>query len=150
MKLTYLILIASFIAVVTSCDTSNGNDTVDIVDMDTTIIDTAMLNIDTTSVLTDSLQEAGYVDETEEVANIIEKKYGAQWDFCDCAVKNDSVNKAIENSEDLSDAEFDVLFARMDEIDQHCKELLTAPNTTPEERDKHKRKIRKCLKNAGK
>ena len=150
MKLTRLFLVASFVALFASCNTSNGNDNTDIVELDTTMVDTSSLEIDTTSVLPDSLQEAGYVDETEEVANIIEKKYGEQWDFCDCAVKNDSVNSAIENSENLSDAEFDILFARMDEIDQHCKELLTAPNTTPEERDRHKRKIRKCLKNAGK
>lgn len=149
MKLTRLFLIASFITLLASCDTSNGNDA-EIVETDTTTVDTSISIVDTTSVLPDSLQEAGYVDETEETANIIEKEYGEQWDFCDCAVKNDSVNSAIENSENLSDDEFDILFARMDEIDQHCKELLTAPNTTPEERDRHKRKIRKCLKNAGK
>ena len=148
MKLTNIFLIASFIAVFTSCDTANENDASDIVDTDTISIDTAISIIDTTSIIPDSLLEAGYVDETEEVANIIEKKYGKQWDFCDCAVKNDSINTAIENSDNLSDAEFDVLFARLDEIDQHCKELLTTANTTPEERDNHKRKIRKCLKNA--
>jgi hypothetical protein len=150
MKLTNFFLIASFIAVFTSCDTTNGNGTVDSIDTDTTLIDTTISINDTTSILPDTLLQVGYVDETEEVANIIEKKYGKQWDFCDCAVKNDSVNTAIENSDNLSDAEFDLLFTRLDEIDQHCKELLTTANTTPEERDNHKRKIRKCLKNAGK
>lgn len=150
MKLAKFILVFSFAAIVAACNTGSDNDTIDINDTDTVLVDTSLLNVDTTSILPDSLQEAGYVDESEETANIIEQKYGEQWDFCDCAVKNDSVNQAIENSENLSDAEFDVLFARMDEIDMHCKELLTAPNTTPEERDKHKRKIRKCLKNAGK
>ena len=41
------------------------------------------------------------------------------------------------------------IFARWDIIDQHCKELTTAPNTTPDERSKYARKVKRCLKNAG-
>jgi hypothetical protein len=149
MKLIPIIFTLSLLSLLTACNTTEANSN-DLVLIDTAAVDTAIIEVDTASILADSLLQAGYVDETEEVADIIEKKYGKQWDFCDCAVKNDSVNTAIENSDNLSDAEFNVLFARLDEIDQHCKELLTTANTTPEERDNHKRKIRKCLKNAGK
>ncbi|MGV6861520.1 MAG: hypothetical protein ACWA41_07095 [Putridiphycobacter sp.] len=134
---------------ITSCtsDPSNDNENVNH-NVDTTTVQIDTITIDTTSVLPDSLQEAGYVDETEEIEKEIAKKYGEQWDFCDCVVKNDSINKVFENP-DLTDEEFDAAFARMEVIDNHCKELITAPNTTPEERSKHKRKVNKCLKNAG-
>jgi hypothetical protein len=119
---------------------NNGNDTLAI---DTSLgIDTTDINpIDTVAVYS-----AGYINEDEALTSQIEKVYGEQWDFCDCVVKNDSVNKAIESA---GDDEFDALLVRMDTIDKHCKEMLTAANTTPEERDRHKRKVRKCLKNAG-
>jgi hypothetical protein len=134
-----------------SCNSSTSNNEDLINETDTTIveIDTTIVEIDTTSVLDDSLQQAGYVDESEEVEKEIEKKFGKQWDFCDCVVKNDSINKVFENADDLSDEEFDAAFARMEEIDKHCKELISAPNTTPDERARHKRKVRKCLKAAG-
>ena len=60
-------------------------------------------------------------------------------------VKNDSVNTAIETA---GDDEFDAILARMEVIDQHCKAMLAAPNTTPDEREAHERKVRKCLRNA--
>ncbi len=78
----------------------------------------------------------------------IEKKYGEQWDFCTCVVKNDSINKAF--SKPVSDAEFDRLSARFDVIEEKCKAFLVQnPNITPEERAEHERKVRKCLKEAG-
>lgn len=119
---------------------NNGNDTLAI---DTSLgIDTTDINpIDTVAV-----DSAGYINEDEALTSQIEKVYGEQWDFCDCVVKNDSVNKAIESA---GDDEFDALLVRMDTIDKNCKEMLTAANTTPKERDCHKRKVRKCLKNAG-
>lgn len=116
-------------------------------DSDTTVIDTS-LGVDTTDmnpIDTVVVDSAGYIDEDEALTHQIEKVYGKQWDFCDCVVKNDSVNKAIETA---ADEDFDALLVRMDTIDKHCKEMLTAPNTTPEERDKHKRKVRKCLKDS--
>jgi hypothetical protein len=141
------ILFLTFLAVgIIACNNTESVDNIETVDTTAVLIDTTAITIDTTSVLPDSLQELGYVDEKEETNNIIEQKYGKQWDFCDCAVKNDSINKAIETA---GDEEFDAIFARMDVIESHCKELLTAPNTTPEERSKHRRKIRKCLKEAG-
>lgn len=78
----------------------------------------------------------------------IEKKYGEQWDFCTCVIKNDSINKAF--SQPVSDAEFEKLSARFDVIDEKCKAFLVQnPNVTPEERAEHERKVKKCLKEAG-
>lgn len=147
MTIKRILISFSIIASLASCNNSEPV-TEEIIEADTTIVDTLISEIDTTSTLPDSLQKAGYVDETEEIANIIEKKYGEQWDFCDCVVKSDSINKVFENSDNLSEEEFDAAFARMEVIDGHCIELLTAPNTTPEERAKHERKVKKCLRNA--
>lgn len=78
----------------------------------------------------------------------IEKKYGEQWDFCTCVIKNDSINKAF--SKPVSDSEFDRLSERFDVIDEKCKAFLVQnPNVTPEERVEHERKVKKCLKEAG-
>jgi hypothetical protein len=146
--LGYSCLVLLFFLTACKSNSSSENehlvDTTQVIEIDTV----SKIEIDTTSSLPDSLQKAGYVDETNEVEKEIEKKYGKQWDFCDCVVKNDSINKVFENP-DLSDEDFDKAFARMEEIDNHCKTLLTAPNTTPDERDRHKRKVRKCLKEAG-
>lgn len=139
------ITLCSVIVAFSSC---NGEGPIDgETDNDTLKIDTT-LGADTTDINpidTVAVDSAGYIDEDAALTTQIEKIYGEQWDFCDCVVKNDSVNKAIETA---ADEDFDALLARMDVIDQHCKEMLTTPNTTPEERDKHERKVRKCLKNA--
>lgn len=105
------------------------------------------LIVDTVEVDSMLLDTGQYVDEESETANLIEAQYGEQWDFCDCVVKNDSVNKAVDAAE--TDEDFDRVIARMDQIDAHCKAMLAMPNTTPDERAAHERKVRKCLKNAG-
>lgn len=77
----------------------------------------------------------------------IEQEHGAQWDFCTCVIKNDSINKAF--SKEVSDKEFDKLSDRFDEIDQKCKAFLAQnPNSTPEERAIHEKKVKKCLREA--
>ena len=138
-KLLFLIPIV-LINLVVACSGSGegeGND------VDTTNIDTVDTNlVDSTLFMDDS----GYVNEELETSNIIEAKYGVQWDFCDCVVKNDSINKVLEKAGD--DADYDAILARMEVIDMHCKTMLTTPNTTPEEREAHERKVRKCIKNA--
>lgn len=79
----------------------------------------------------------------------IEKKYGEQWDFCTCAVKQDSINRAFQNPS-LSDEEFDRLLMRSDFIDEKCQAFMVQnPNVTPEERADHDRKVKECLKEAG-
>jgi len=145
-KYIYFALLAITLAF-SSCNGDGDHGTVEI-DTDTLTIDTS-LGIDTTAITpidTVAVDSAGYLDEEEALTTKIEKTYGVQWDFCDCVVKNDSVNTAILETDD--DNEIDIIFARMEVIDQHCKELLTTPNTTPEERAKHERKVRKCLKAA--
>ena len=95
-----------------------------------------------------SLVDDNHSQEFMESLVEIEKKYGEQWDFCTCVIKNDSINKAF--SQPVSDAEFDKLSARFDVIDEKCKAFLVQnPNVTPEERAEHERKVKKCLKEAG-
>lgn len=79
----------------------------------------------------------------------IEDQYGQQWDFCTCVVKNDSIDKVFKNP-GLSDSEVDRLMTRFDEIDLKCKAFLAQnPNQTPEDRIKHEKKVKDCLKAAG-
>jgi len=111
------------------------------------------LNLETDTIVTKSDYDMSTVDkknqkEFKENLAKIEKVHGEQWDFCTCVVKNDSINKAF--SQPVSDAQFDRLSLRFDEIDQRCKAfLLQSPNVTPEERIKHEKKVRNCLKEAG-
>ena len=115
----------------TSCQVDTSKDTV------VTAIDKA--------IVADSASYISAKNETEDNKAAIEKKFGKQWDFCDCVKKNDSINKVIDKTPE--NANFDPIFARMEVIDKHCKELLTAPNSTPEERAIYERKVKKCLKN---
>lgn len=110
------------------------------------------------NVKTESLEEAVMTvnsepkkDTTELAENIekIEKKYGEQWDFCNCVIVGDSINDALQK--DLSDKALDVLLKRFDYVDKKCQAFrIQDPNRTPEEREAHERKVRKCLRNAGK
>lgn len=91
------------------------------------------------------------IDTTELQESIakIEEKYGEQWDFCDCVVKGDSINKAFSKP-NLPDAEFDRLAARFDVIDEKCQAFrIQDANRTPEQRELHEKKVRKCLRDAG-
>ena len=74
--------------------------------------------------------------------------YGEQWDFCSCVIANDSINNAFEKN--LSDKQADKLMVRWEHVENKCKEFLTTPNTTPEQRLEHEIKVKKCLKNANK
>lgn len=86
--------------------------------------------------------------EFKENLKKIEKTHGTQWDFCTCIVKNDSINKAF--AKPVSDSEFERLSNRFDEIETHCQAFLAQnPNQTPEERVKHEKQVKKCLKEAG-
>lgn len=144
MKKLIVLSIAGIFYGVSSCCGCGGND-------DEAAHDT-LHHADTTATTIIELNEnfvdtGGYVNDSLAGANTLEELYGEQWDFCDCVVKNDSVNKALETNTD--DAQLDLILVRMDEIDAHCKGMLTQPNTTPEQRDRHARKVRKCLKAAG-
>jgi len=148
--MTYQKIIISIflLASLVSCNTSTVIDykvSIDSLEMS----DVEELVFDTISILPDSLMKAGYVEETKFLAIAIEDKFGVQWDFCDCIVKSDSINKIMSDLEGVSEAHIDVVFARWNEIDKHCKALITAPNTTPSERNEYSLKVEKCLKNAG-
>ena len=86
--------------------------------------------------------------ENKENHEKIVKKYGEQWDFCTCVVANDSINDAFEKG-NMTPKQEEKLMARWEYVDTKCKELLTTPNTTPEERAKHDKKVMKCLKQNG-
>ncbi|NRA12403.1 MAG: hypothetical protein HRT57_10670 [Crocinitomicaceae bacterium] len=89
-------------------------------------------------------------DRVEFLKNLaeIEKKHGQQWNFCKCVIKNDSINKAFMN--ELSDAAFDKLSLRFDVIDAKCKAFLAQnPNQTPDDRARHEKKVRDCLRAEG-
>ncbi len=135
---------------------SCGNDVENVIDnvdegvdsLDVEIVD-AVADVEIISDYDMSTVDTKDVKEFKENLAKIEKKYGEQWDFCMCAVKQDSVNKAFQNP-DLSDAEFDKVLKRSDLIDEKCKAFMVQnPNVTPEERADHERKIKKCLKEAG-
>ena len=81
-------------------------------------------------------------EQTENHKKIVEK-YGEQWDFCTCVVKGDSVNKALE---DAADKDFDFLLERSDFIENKCKKLMAKDLKTPEDRQKHKEKVARCLR----
>lgn len=83
----------------------------------------------------------------------IESQWGVQWDFCTCVIKNDSINKAINNlvsKDHYSEAQLDKLIVRSDTIEKRCKSFISQdPSQTPSQREEHEAKIRKCLKEAG-
>ncbi len=84
----------------------------------------------------------------QTLANI-EKEHGLQWDFCSCVIKNDSINKAFQEP-NLPDKDFDRLFERSNVIEQRCQAFLAQnPNQTPDDRAKHEKNVRDCLKGAG-
>lgn len=92
------------------------------------------------------------IQEKKENLQQIEKKYGEQWSFCACVIANDSLTKAIKK---LNDDEFEStkavkLLERSDYVLTKCQAFLGMdPNKTPEEREKHKKKVNNCLKEAG-
>ena len=76
----------------------------------------------------------------------IEKKHGVQWDFCTCVVANDSLDKAVKNP-NVTDLEMDQIFDRFEVVAEKCKAFqIQNPNQTPEERARHEKKVRDCLK----
>ncbi|MES2589425.1 MAG: hypothetical protein V4622_10625 [Bacteroidota bacterium] len=116
------------------CELENTNDT--------------LAKKDTTNSLETALKNDKVESKTvEQKANLakIEKKYGEQWDFCTCVVANDSINNAFEKT--LTSKQETKLMARWEDVELKCKEFLTQPNTTPEERAAHEKKVKKCLRN---
>ncbi len=125
-----------------SCSTDPVSDQNDI-----PLVDSTTSNVDSLTVAPkDTVQTEHYETVEETYVHDHKKK---QWDFCDCIYKTDSIDKAINASENLTEAEFEVLMARFELIDQHCKTIIASPNTTPRERKAHEAKVRKCKKELG-
>ncbi len=151
MKIFFLFITLIFLF---SCktDVNDSIETEDYCKVDCLIVEVeANDSIDTLIVSDYDLDEVDkkIVKEFKENLVKIEQEYGAQWDFCTCVIKRDSVNKAIMD-ENLSDEEFDKVILRSDEIDDKCHAFqIQNPNTTPDERAKHEKMVRKCLREAG-
>ena len=138
-NVTFLI---SFFLVLASCSSNEKCEECELKNENDTIVK------DTISSLDDALKaETVETKSKEQVENLkkIEKKYGEQWDFCTCVIANDSINKAFENNP--SDKQAEKLMSRWEHVELKCKEFLTQPNTTPEERAIHEKKVKKCLRN---
>ena len=96
----------------------------------------------------DSISTTSNTEDLQQSFAVIKKKFGEQWDFCDCVVKGDSLNKALSN-EKLDDKELDQLLRRFEEIDRKCQAFkIMEPNRTPKEREFHEKKVKKCLSQA--
>lgn len=134
--------ILSFFLILASCSSGEKCEDCELKNQQDTIVK------DTISSLDDALKAETEADKSkEQVENLkkIEKKYGEQWDFCSCVVANDSINTAFEKSP--SDKQAEKLMKRWEYVELKCKEFLTQPNTTPEERAIHEKKVKKCLRN---
>jgi len=108
-----------------SCDSTNGTD----------------------SKKTGSSNESRPKIDTIQIENKsrIEEKYGAQWDFCDCVKKSDSLDKVLKKST-LSDKETEKLLLRADEVEKKCKLFLTdLQSKKPADRAAHHAKVKACL-----
>lgn len=142
MKRAFPILLLSILLV--ACSSNETCSDCELVDSskDTLVDQTA----DLSSVVNNSKEEKLSVQEEikENHAKIVEQ-FGEQWDFCTCVLANDSINTAFEKS-GMSVAQEEKLMARWEYVDTKCKELLTMPNTTPEDRARHEKKVKKCLR----
>ena len=110
------------------------------------VIDADSLSIDDDTKDAEDIKEDDRDADIKESEAQIEAKYGVQWDFCTCVIKNDSVNQAMMD-DGISDEDLDLLFERSEIIDNKCKNLLIQPNATPEQREKHLKKVNACLRN---
>ncbi len=113
-------------------------------------------NIDTTinhdlefSIQKDSTKKAHEVTEFKENLKVIEQKYGQQWGFCECVTVNDSIDKAVKALSDFDSKHAELLLERFEYVSDKCQAFIGMDaNRTPEQRDEHQKKVKKCLKNA--
>lgn len=99
--------------------------------------------------VTDTTKKNHQIKEEKENLEKIEKKYGEQWGFCECVVANDSIDKAVKNLIDFETPQAEKLLDRFDYVSKKCQAFLGMDaSRTPEERQKHEKKVKKCLKDA--
>jgi len=144
MKIHYFLIISFFSILLFSCKNDKKKDV--IVDISNNI-DTIATGNSKMLVEIDSTKRKNEIKEFKENLKVIEKKYGQQWGFCECVVANDSVNNALIATTNFEGIKFDKLMERSDYITQKCQAFLSMDaNKTPEERLKHEKKVKKCLK----
>ena len=88
------------------------------------------------------------VEMKENHAKIVQK-YGEQWGFCECVVANDSIDRAVKKITDFETPDAEKLLNRFDYVSKKCQAFLGMDaNRTPEERQRHEKKVKRCLREA--
>lgn len=99
--------------------------------------------------VSDTAKKKHQIKEEKENLEKIEQKYGEQWGFCECVVANDSIDKAVKKLVDFETPQAEKLLDRFDYVSKKCQAFLGMDaSKTPEERQKHEKKVKKCLKEA--
>ena len=135
-----------------SCGDEPTQELEDLVDVEVDSLDTdEPLENDTVEIVSDYAMDNVDPEEREEFKeNLaqIEKKHGVQWDFCTCVIANDSLDRAVKDP-NTNDADMDKILERFDVVAEKCQAFqIQNPNQTPEERARHEKKVRDCLKAA--
>lgn len=109
--------------------------------------ETSLIEQDLTEALTtDTVKKKHEIKEQKENLEKIEKKYGEQWGFCECVVINDSIDKAVKSLADFETPEAEKLLERWEFVSNRCQAFLGMDsNKTPEDREKHAKKVKRCL-----
>lgn len=95
----------------------------------------------------DTIPKKHEVKEQKENLAKIEKKYGEQWGFCECVVANDSIDRAVKKITDFETPDAEKLLNRFDYVSKKCQAFLGMDaNRTPEERQRHEKKVKRCLR----
>ena len=141
---TYIKLIIFIALIITSSCKSNKED-INNEPESTTIPEESISNAFTK----DTTPKKHEIVEQKENLKQIEKKYGAQWDFCQCVIANDSIDKAVKKTTNFETPEAERLLERFEFVSNKCQAFLGMDaNKTPEEREKHAKKVKKCLSEA--
>lgn len=99
------------------------------------------------ALISDTAPKKHEAKEQKENLAKIEQKYGEQWGFCECVVVNDSIDQAVKKTTDFDTPEAEKLLNRFDYVSKKCQAFLGMDtNRTPEERQKHEKKVKRCLR----
>ncbi|MCO5261013.1 MAG: hypothetical protein M9916_12810 [Crocinitomicaceae bacterium] len=143
-RITYIALFFSVISMVACKSAPQNNE-----ETEEDAIETIENEAIDPMLLADSTKKAHEIKEHQENLKAIEKKYGEQWGFCECVVANDSIDKAVKNLKDFETPEAEKLLERFEYVSNKCQAFLGMDaSATPEQRAKHEKKVKKCLKDA--
>jgi hypothetical protein len=145
MKSVASILVFFLLFTLISCKSHVDNESIE-VDIVTPTAESELAQ----AISSDTTKKIHEIKEQKENLAKIEKKYGEQWGFCECVVANDSIDKAVKNVVDFETPQAEKLLERFDYVSKKCQAFLGMDaNRTPEERIKHEKKVKRCLKEAG-